>query len=88
MSQSIISPNFPHLRELHLYYDFESYDEVAEDGFNVVTNFSLLSNLRRLSLGFEEEFKNAEILEDLGLFSNLIYLHLTTDQKRGESFNR
>jgi len=40
------------------------------------TNLSLLSNLRRLSMTFENEFQNPELFKDLGLFSNLLYLDL------------
>jgi len=41
-----------------------------------VTNFSLLSNLRNLSISFEKQFEDPELFQDLGLFSNLVSLNV------------
>jgi len=60
--------NFPHLRNL----DISPSTNVNQS----VTNFSLLSNLRRLSMSIQGEFQDPEFFKDLGLFSNLIDLYL------------
>jgi len=60
--------NFPHLSHLSIsYYRCES-----------VTNFSLLSNLKSLSLAFEKSYAEFHFLIDLGSFSNLDYLSLSS----------
>jgi len=59
--------NFPHLRNL---------DIVCSPINQFVTNISLLSNLRTLSLGLEGNFQDPELFKDLGLFSNLLSLDL------------
>jgi len=59
--------NFPHLRNLYI----SSTICIQED----VTNFSLLSNLVNLTMTFKDEFEHPEF-QDLGLFSNLLYLDL------------
>jgi len=41
-----------------------------------VTNLSLLSNLRSLSLGLEGNFQDQEMFKDLGLFTNLLALKI------------
>ena len=56
--------NFPHLRELGFRLSSSNIS-----GF--VTNFSLLSNLRRLSMSFGDQLEDPEMLKDLGLFTNL-----------------
>ena len=66
--------NFPRL--LHLSMDIRYEEEKC------VTNFSLLANLRKLTLiirkefEYQELFKDPELLKDLGLFSNLIALSI------------
>jgi len=60
--------NFPQLRHLDIF----SSTSINQS----VTNFILLSNLRMLSIYFRQEFDGSELLKDLGLFSNLIYLSL------------
>jgi len=62
--------NFPNLRTLEI-----SITSNEEE----LTNFSILSNLRRLSIWYRQEFQNSELLKDLGLFSNLISLELYND---------
>jgi len=59
--------NFPYLRNLDIFST-----NIKES----VTNLSLLSNLRNLSMTFNREFDDAELFKDLGLFSNLISLEL------------
>jgi len=66
--------NFPHLKRLSI--------DIMEDVFNEnVTNFSLLSNLRKLEVFFQNQFKDPEF-QDLGLFTNLLSLDLSS----GHSF--
>ena len=60
--------NFPHLRNLSIYKYCENNQHM--------TNFSLLSNLRMLSITFGKNFDDSESFKDLGLFSNLISLKL------------
>jgi len=65
--------NFPYLRNL---------DILSTSINQSVTNFSLLSNLKNLSIilgteyGDTELFEDPEFFKDLGLFSNLLYLDL------------
>jgi len=60
--------NFPHLRNLEIFSSISINQSV--------TNLSLLSNLRKLSINFEREFDDPEFFKDLGLFSNLLSLEL------------
>jgi len=60
--------NFPNLRNLKIW----SSTSINQS----VTNLSLLSNLRKLEITFENEFNDTELFKDLGLFSNLISLDL------------
>jgi len=62
--------NFPHLRNLAVNVRYEGN----------VTNFSLLSTLSRLLVGFEREYEDPELFKDLGLFSNLLYLYCSSHQ--------
>ena len=64
--------NFPHLRNLHIVF--------KHDNEEPVTNFSILSNLRRLSVTIGKEIQDPELFQDLGLFSNLLYLHCYSNQ--------
>ena len=64
--------NFPHLRNFH----FSSFTSKSNKEDNQVTNFSLLSNLRMLSIMYEQEIQDSEFFKDLGLFSNLLSLSL------------
>jgi len=61
--------NFPHLRNLKIYSSTTKNHSV--------TNLRLLSNLRKLSICFENQFKDPELLKDLGLFTNLLSLNLS-----------
>jgi len=63
--------NFPHLRNLKIW----SSTNIQES----VTNFGLLSNLINLSIHFERAFEDPELFQDLGLFSNLLYLDLRSN---------
>jgi len=63
---------FPSLRNLQ----FTSYASKSNKIDSQVTNLSLLSNLRKLSMGFENEFEHPELFKDLGLFTNLLSLSL------------
>jgi len=65
--------NFPRLRELGFHLSSSNIS-----GF--VTNFSLLSNLKYLSIIFFQEFEDPEFLKDLGLFSNLLKLDCSSHQ--------
>jgi len=60
--------NFPHLRNLSI----TSSTSIKES----VTNLWLLSNLRKLSMGYKREY-DPELLKDLGLFTNLLSLSLS-----------
>jgi len=60
-------PNFPRLRHLSMNVGYEEYG----------TNFSLLSNLRMLSIRYGKEIQNPELLKDLGMFTNLLSLSLS-----------
>jgi len=64
--------NFPHLRNFH----FSSFTSKSNKIDNQVTNFSLLSNLRMLSM-YGQEIQNSELLKDLGMFTNLLSLSLS-----------
>ena len=90
--------NFPHLRHLQIWPSISIKESVTNfsnfsylrnlDIFSstsinqAVTNLSLLSSLNSLTIGFEGEFEDQdlfddlELLKDLGLFSNLISLNL------------
>jgi len=70
--------NFPHLRNFILSVEFENDDDVI--------NFSLLSNMRNLSMSFERRFEDPELFQDLGLFSNLIVLDFFNDDDHGLIF--
>jgi len=60
--------SFPHLINLNI---------ISSTIINqFVTNLSLLSNLRKLSIHFFQEFVDPEFFKDLGLFSNLLSLDL------------
>jgi len=61
--------NFPHLRNL------DTFSSTIKES---VTNFSLLSNLRKLSIICGGKGDDPELFKDLGLFSNLLYLVLGT----------
>ena len=62
---------FPHLNNLLItLYPMENEQNII--------NLSLLSNLRSLSISFDERHQDPELLKDLGLFSNLISLSLST----------
>jgi len=58
--------NFPQLKIFGTTFELKEGD---------VTNFSLLSNLRKLSVTFENEY-DPELFQDLGLFTNLLSLEL------------
>ena len=60
--------NFPHLRKFKIIIK-----QLPEEQ---VINFSILSNLRKLEITFERFEKDPELLQDLGLFSNLLCLCL------------
>jgi len=62
--------NFPNLRDLGI----SSSTSIQEN----VTNFSLLSNLRKLKIAFGGKGDEPEFLKDLGLFSNLLSLDLSS----------
>jgi len=62
--------NFPYLRNLKIW----SSTKINQS----VTNLSHLSNLRKLSIDYEREFDDPELFKDLGLFSNLLYLDLSS----------
>jgi len=64
--------NFPHLRDLQ----FGTYH--VKERENVI-NLSLLSNLRKLEISFQIQFEDPELLQDLGLFTNLIFLYLENE---------
>jgi len=66
--------NFPCLRSLSIY----KYSENNQ----YMTNLSLLSNLKKLSMSFGKGIHDPEFFKDLGLFSNLISLKLI-NAKRG-----
>jgi len=63
--------NFHYLRNL-----FISIDKNEQ-----ITNFSLLTNLRSLSLTCKKEFEDLELLKYLGLFSNLLSLNIFADSR-------
>ena len=63
--------NFPHLINLDIF----SSTRIQES----VTNLSLLTNLKKLSMTLEEGFEDPELFKDLGLFSNLISLDLCSN---------
>ena len=60
--------NFPHLRNLEIFSSTILNQSL--------TNISLLSNLRKLSITFERAFKDPKFFKDLGLLSNLLSLDL------------
>ena len=64
--------NFPHLSSLQSYLYEENEEEIVKE--ENVTNFRLLSNLSSLSIGVECEYP--ELLQDLGLLSNLLILNM------------
>jgi len=66
--------NFPQLTDLSIITKISSKKE------ETIKNFSLLSNLRTLSLTFNREFEDPEFFKDLGLFSNLLYLYCYSPQ--------
>jgi len=61
--------NFLHLRNIQISFIHDNEEEL-------ITNLSLLSNLRHLSVEFKEGFSDPELLQDLGLFTNLHILSL------------
>jgi len=63
--------NFPHLRTLH-FNSLNLYEKI--------TNFGLLSTLRNLSMSFKSKFDDPKLLQDLGLFSNLLSLKLVNNR--------
>ena len=63
--------NLPHLRNLFI--------TPSISGQESVTNFSLLSNLRHLTINFVQEIQDPELFKDLGLFSNLLFLFLCSN---------
>jgi len=72
--------NFPHLRIFSCFIKSQE-----EDG--ILTNLSLLSDLRELSISFQGEFSDPELLKDLGLFSNLVSLSLEQRNLHGSVSN-
>jgi len=60
--------NFPHLTKLSICIDKNTN----------AANFSLLSILKSLSMIIEAGYPNPEVLQDLGLFSNLLFLRITS----------
>jgi len=60
--------NFPNLNSLDINVRINEEENTI--------NFSLLSNLRKLSMTFETEFEDPEFCKDLGLFSNLLSLNI------------
>jgi len=64
--------NFPYLRDLNMYSLVSHFVEGREN----VTNFFLLSNLKKLEITFQDVHQDPELLKDLGYFSNLLSLHL------------
>jgi len=68
--------NFPHLTNLRINSLGESDSQNRSQNWE---NFSCLAkNLRSLSLSFISKFQELELLQDLGLFSNLVYLSIHT----------
>jgi len=65
--------NFPHLKN----FQFSSFRTKSNKPEDEVTNFSLLSNLRMLSITYGKGIKYPKLLKDLGLFTNLISLSLS-----------
>jgi len=70
--------NFPHVR----YLKCSTMKTVNEES-NYITNFSKLSNLRKLSVRFEKELEDPELFQDLGLFTNLLCLYFHTNLQDG-----
>jgi len=63
---------FHHLRNLEII----SFTNINQS----VTNFSLLSNLKNLSINCEREFNDPELFfNDIGLFTNLLSLDLCSN---------
>jgi len=60
--------NFPYLRNLNIWPSISINQSVI--------NLNLLSNLVKLSICFDRKFKDPDLVKDLGLFSNLLYLEL------------
>jgi len=69
--------NFPQLKFFHTLFK-------PQDGN--VTNLYLLSNLRKLSMIFRKEFQDPALLQDLVLFSNIIYLKLENEHNNSLFF--
>jgi len=68
--------NFPHLTNLRINSLGES---VSQNRLQNWENFSCLAeNLRSLSLSFISKFQELDLLQDLGLFTNLFYLSIHT----------
>jgi len=63
--------NFSHLRNLDIY----SSTTIKES----LINLSILSNLKNLSINCVREYEDPELLKDLGLFSNLLSLNLSSN---------
>jgi len=61
--------NFSQLKNFEIRFPVNNPD-------NRVTNLSLLSDLRKLSINFEERLQDPKLFQDLGLFSNLLSLNL------------
>ena len=59
--------NFPHLRNITIPVRINEEE---------LPSFSFLSNLKNLTIIFCQELEDPELLKDLGLFSNLLYLDL------------
>jgi len=63
---------FPHLRNIEMFFIHDNEEEA-------VTNLSLLSNLRMLSIKYGQEIYDPELLKDLGLPTNLLFLSLASN---------
>jgi len=60
--------NFPHLRNIQISFIHDNEEEL-------ITNFSLLSNLRSLAMN-TRGFDDPELVQDLGLFTYLHFLQI------------
>ena len=64
--------NLPHLRNIQISFIHDNEEEL-------ITSFSLLSNLRSLSIWYRQEIQDPEFFKDLGMFSNLVSLYLCSN---------
>ena len=74
--------NFPHLRNL----DIRPLSVVGL--FENVTNFSILSTLRMLSITFQLNLNGPALFKDLGLFTNLRFLFLKNKENPSFYFDK